>query len=43
MWQVEKAMKNDVKIKEKQFGKQNKKDEETCSKENENKGEQRGW
>ena len=34
-------MKNDVKTKEKQFGKQNRK-EEACSKENENKDEQRG-
>ena len=33
----------DVKIKEKWFEKQNRKEDEACSKENESKGEQRGW
>ena len=33
----------DVKIKEKWFRKQSKKEDETCGKENENKGELRGW
>ena len=35
MWQVEKAMKTAKKTKEKQFGKQNRKEEEACSKEDE--------
>ena len=33
----------DVKTKEKWFGKQNRKEDEVCGKENENKGEQRRW
>jgi len=32
-----------VKIKEKWFEKQNRKEDEACGKENENKGELRGW
>jgi len=34
---------SDVKIKEKWFGKQNRKEDETYGNENENKGEQRRW
>ena len=34
---------SDVKIKEKWFGKQNRKEDEACGKENENKDEQRQW
>ena len=39
----EESDESDVKIKEKWFGKQNRKEDEVYSKENENKGEQRGW
>ena len=34
---------SDVKTKEKWFEKQNRKEDEACDKENENKGELRGW
>ena len=36
-------MKNDVKTKENWFEKQNRKEDEACCKENENKDEQRRW
>ena len=39
----EESDENDLKIKEKWFGKQNRKEDEACGKENENKGELRGW
>ena len=41
MWQVEKAMKTAKKTKEKWFGKQSRKKDEACGKENENIGEQK--
>ena len=41
MWQAEKAMKAAKKTKEEWFGKQNRKVEEACSKENENKDKQK--
>ena len=37
MWQVKKVMKKTKKIKEKWFEKQNRKEDESCGKENENK------
>ena len=37
----EEGNESDVKMKEKWFGKQNRKEDEACGKENENKGKQR--
>ena len=39
----EEGDKSDVKIKEKWFRKQNRKEDGACGKDNENKGEQRRW
>ena len=39
----EEGNESDTKIKEKWFGKQNRKEDEVCGKKNENKGELRGW